>query len=201
MVAWASSKEIYQLLPRLSKHCKELRGIYLNLTIYRIQQSFGCDYATFTGKHVHPSQKVIQLCFQFLTFKRRGIILCSLCSDKVVLFNSMGVHWFLSVLQHYPHDAFSMPLSNCCGNLAWAARNFWSNTASGGLSSHTHNHSTPAVQSKADAAVNKKSFITYLSPEHSQMPILSCCNTGEFNSYPDNVVNQLEVLLPLGYSH
>lgn len=28
-------------------------------------------------------------------------------------------------------------------------------------------------------------------------PVLSCCNTGEFKSYPDNVVNQLGVLVPL----
>lgn len=48
---------------------------------------------------------------------------------------------------------------------------------------------------------SEKMFILPISPECSWMPILSCSHTGEFNSYPGNVVNQLEVLVPWGYSH
>lgn len=98
-------------------------------------------------------------------------------------------------------DAFISP---CSAVTTWLEllENFWCNTAPGGL---TVDAGAPAVQSRPDAAVGgkkkrKKSSLP-LSPERSWMPVLSLCNTGEFNSYPDNVVNQLEVLVPWGYSH
>lgn len=58
-----------------------------------------------------------------------------------------------------------------------AGENFLVNSASGGLSVYVHKHPAPAVKSSEDAAEGRKMFIP-LSPQHSQMPILSCCNTG-----------------------
>lgn len=84
MVAGASSKEFYQSLQRLCQHCKELKGIYLNLNIYGWNRLLSFDYAMFTGKDVTPPPQkkdyeakmcvnVIQLYFQFLINNNKWI--------------------------------------------------------------------------------------------------------------------------------
>lgn len=43
----------------------------------------------------------------------------------------------------------------------------------------------------------RKNKVIYLHLQNDpRCPVLSDCNTQEFNSYPDNVVNQLRVLVP-----
>lgn len=162
---------------------------------------------------------VIQLYFQFLInnnkwvrehysahcalmkrFDSRALILMHLRLSPL----KKSMSWANSVLQRYPKMLlfFFFMLQTL-----WQPGRSWKESLIQHClwwteSVHPRIQSTcSTVQSGCCSEKKKRKSSLPLSPEHSWMPILSCCNTGEFNSYPDNVVNQLEVLVPWGYSH
>lgn len=149
-----------------------------------------------------------------------GTLLCSLCSDEAVWFYSAGEHWSSCTCACLLSKRACLQPILCCSVIPrcflffffmlqplWQPGRSWKASLIQRClwwteSVHPRMQSTcSTVQSGCCSEKKRKKSSLPLSPEHSWMPILSCCNTGEFNSYPDNVVNQLEVLVPWGYSH
>lgn len=83
----------------------------------------------------------------------------------------------------HPHTDTHMQALRCKDHLQYSFEQMphW---ADGGVGVGTHTHT------------KKKKFLYPYLLNAPGCPVLCSCNTGEFNSYPDNVVNQLRVLVP-----
>lgn len=182
-----------------------MKGIHLKHNTDEWSSSF--DYAMFTGKDVNPSKR---LCTQNIweSELKTMYVLCISSAHCVLIKGSINCltpapdfpQWILSQFCAAVLFPWCFFLNASNSVLTWAAAggHNWFNTASCGRDCKSRDtvNTCSTVQSRCCSECSLS-----ISPEPLWMPVLSCSHTGEFNSYPGNVVNQLEVLIPWGYSH